>query len=112
MQLRHGNPRILLQDHNITAESTSAALRQRTHTLLAAAGPQRFTLMCVCVCVQAPGAVYTCFFVVKPPESTPTDVMETGFPTAANTSVHSSSDYFWWRFVTSESPSSISDLKI
>lgn len=79
----------------------------REHTLLAAAGPQRFTLMCVCK-RQEP---FTPVFIVRPPENTPTDVMETGFPTAANTSVHSSSDYFWWMFATSESLFLISGLK-
>lgn len=60
VQLRHGNPRILLQDHNITAESIRQCCTTADNTLLLAPGLHRLTL----ICVWARRAVYTCFYLL------------------------------------------------
>lgn len=59
VQLRHGNPRILLQDHNITAESIHQCCTTAENTLLLAPGPHRLTPIKAC---RHEGAVYTCFY--------------------------------------------------
>lgn len=61
---------------SLQSPSTSAALRQRTHT-----PTSRFTLICVC---RHEGP-FTPVFIVRPPENTVSNVMETGFPTDTNT---------------------------
>lgn len=63
MQLRHGNPRILLQDHNITAESIHRCCTTADNTLLLAPGLRRLTPD-LRVRARARAAVSTCFYLI------------------------------------------------